>query len=204
MHLVGFIIGIYHDARSPERRKSNSKSPPTDSFRTSPSYCTNQTNVVQPSAEHHGSGRTDDQVIRHDEAMYDHISWNFSTVYFFYKGNSKSKVPCCKPTKYSCTELASMGSPPYSSNSSSRKTYLRRAPLRMNDNKHKLHTHMGSTLILLQHYEEHAEVSAVAQWLRCCATKWMVAGSIPADVIGIFHRHKILPIAPRPWGRLSL
>ena len=31
-----------------------------------------------------------------------------------------------------------------------------------------------------------------------------VAGSIPAGVIGIFHGHKILPIALWPWGRLSL
>ena len=31
-----------------------------------------------------------------------------------------------------------------------------------------------------------------------------VAGSIPAGVIGIFHWHKILPIALWPWGRLSL
>ena len=28
---------------------------------------------------------------------------------------------------------------------------------------------------------------AVAQWLRCCATNRKVAGSIPDDVIGIFH-----------------
>ena len=27
----------------------------------------------------------------------------------------------------------------------------------------------------------------VAQWLRCCATNWKVAGSIPAGVTGIFH-----------------
>ena len=29
--------------------------------------------------------------------------------------------------------------------------------------------------------------TAVAQWLRCCATIRKVAGSIPAGVIGIFH-----------------
>ena len=29
--------------------------------------------------------------------------------------------------------------------------------------------------------------TAVAQWLRCCATNWKVAGSIPAGVIGVFH-----------------
>ena len=46
--------------------------------------------------------------------------------------------------------------------------------------------------------------TAVAQWLRCCATNRQVAGSIPAGVIGTFHRHKILPIALWPWGRLSL
>ena len=29
--------------------------------------------------------------------------------------------------------------------------------------------------------------TAVAQWLRCCATNRKVAGSIPTGVIGIFH-----------------
>ena len=29
--------------------------------------------------------------------------------------------------------------------------------------------------------------TAVAQWLRCCATNWKVAVSIPDGVIGIFH-----------------
>ena len=28
--------------------------------------------------------------------------------------------------------------------------------------------------------------TAVAQWLRCCATSWKVAGSIPAGVSGFF------------------
>jgi len=31
--------------------------------------------------------------------------------------------------------------------------------------------------------------TAVAQWLRPCATNRKVAGSIPDGVIGIFHRH---------------
>jgi len=39
--------------------------------------------------------------------------------------------------------------------------------------------------------------TAVAQWLRCCATNRKVAGSIPAGVTGFF-------IALWPWGRLSL
>ena len=46
--------------------------------------------------------------------------------------------------------------------------------------------------------------TAVAQWLRCCATNRKVVGSIPAGVIGIFHWHKILPIALWSLGRLSL
>jgi len=46
--------------------------------------------------------------------------------------------------------------------------------------------------------------TAVAQWLRCCATNRKVAGLIPAGVIGIYHWHKILPIALWSWGRLSL
>jgi len=46
--------------------------------------------------------------------------------------------------------------------------------------------------------------TAVAQWLRCCARNRKVAGLILAGVIGIFHWHKILPIALWPWGRLNL
>ena len=42
--------------------------------------------------------------------------------------------------------------------------------------------------------------TAVAQWLRCCATNRKVAGSIPGGVIEIFHWHKIHPIALWPWG----
>jgi len=42
--------------------------------------------------------------------------------------------------------------------------------------------------------------TAVAQWIRCCATNRKVAGSIPG-VTGISHWHKILPIALWPWGR---
>ena len=37
------------------------------------------------------------------------------------------------------------------------------------------------------HVARMAEGTAVAQWLRCCATNRKVAGSIPAGVIGIFH-----------------
>ena len=46
--------------------------------------------------------------------------------------------------------------------------------------------------------------TTAAQRLRCCATNQKVVGSIPAGVIGIFHCHKILPIALWLWGRLSL
>ena len=40
-----------------------------------------------------------------------------------------------------------------------------------------------------ENYKKRANViwgTAVAQWLRCCATNRKVAGSIPAGVIGIF------------------
>jgi len=42
----------------------------------------------------------------------------------------------------------------------------------------------GQTLegVLSQHWG-----TAVAQWLRCCATNRKVSGSNPAGIIGIFH-----------------
>ena len=46
--------------------------------------------------------------------------------------------------------------------------------------------------------------TAVTQCLKCCATNRKVAGSIPDGVIGIFHWHKILPIALWPCGRPGL
>jgi len=45
--------------------------------------------------------------------------------------------------------------------------------------------------------------TAVAQWLRCCATNRKVAGSIPVDVSGFFF-DITLPIALWPWCPLSL
>ena len=39
-------------------------------------------------------------------------------------------------------------------------------------------------------YDSHERATGetgVAQWLRCCATNWKVAGSIPDGIIGIFH-----------------
>jgi hypothetical protein len=43
--------------------------------------------------------------------------------------------------------------------------------------------------------------TAVAQWLRFCATNRKVAGLIPAGVTGNFHWHKILLLTLWPWGR---
>ena len=43
----------------------------------------------------------------------------------------------------------------------------------------------GRTLCFATMYSE----TAVAQWLRCCATNRKVASSIPDGVIGIFHWH---------------
>jgi len=57
--------------------------------------------------------------------------------------------------------------------------------------------------LVLPSLPQSSEATAVAQWLRCCATNRKVAYSIPAGVIGIFHWHKILPIALWLWGRLS-
>jgi len=45
--------------------------------------------------------------------------------------------------------------------------------------------------------------TAVAQYLRYCATNQKVASSIPAGVSGFFI-DIILPITLRPWGRFSL
>jgi len=50
----------------------------------------------------------------------------------------------------------------------------------------------------------YAQRTAVAQWLRCCATNWKVTGSILDGVIGIYHWNKILSIVLWSWGRISL
>jgi len=47
-------------------------------------------------------------------------------------------------------------------------------------------------------------VTAVAQWLSCCARNRKVAGYIPAGVIGIFHWHRIIRIALWYWVRIIL
>ena len=52
--------------------------------------------------------------------------------------------------------------------------------------------HLILLLQKLQDFKYHSSWTtgtAVAQWLRCCATNCKVAGSIPGDVIGIFHWH---------------
>jgi hypothetical protein len=43
--------------------------------------------------------------------------------------------------------------------------------------------------LAVEHTSTHNSRSyvQVSQWLRCCATNRKVAGSIPDDVIGIFH-----------------
>ena len=46
--------------------------------------------------------------------------------------------------------------------------------------------------------------TAVAQFLRCCATSRKVAGSIPASVNGFFVDKKTLPIALWSWDRFNL
>ena len=45
-----------------------------------------------------------------------------------------------------------------------------------------------NTFIMRQYYiiTKLETGTAVAQWLRCCATNWKVAGSIPAGVTGFF------------------
>jgi len=63
----------------------------------------------------------------------------------------------------------------------------------------KIFCHVSDDIIVFLHGNEYQSIiTEVAQWLRCCATNRNVAGLIPAGVIGIFHLHKILPIALLP------
>ena len=45
---------------------------------------------------------------------------------------------------------------------------------------------LGPVMGLIYLFYIHIHGTAVAQWLRCCATNRKVAGSIPAGVIGFF------------------
>ena len=45
----------------------------------------------------------------------------------------------------------------------------------------------GNILAYLTAVNEYGKRTAVAQWLRCCATNRKVAGWIPDAVTGIFH-----------------
>ena len=49
---------------------------------------------------------------------------------------------------------------------------------------HKVSSHQAFVILPYLYFSEG---TAVAQWLRCCATNWKVAGSIPDGVIGSFH-----------------
>ena len=59
------------------------------------------------------------------------------------------------------------------------------------------------SIMRVQNYDYYLILmgTAVAEWLRYCATNRKVAGSIPAEIL---YWHKILSIALWPWGRLSL
>jgi hypothetical protein len=53
-----------------------------------------------------------------------------------------------------------------------------------------LHIDLHYNIFMLEQYAEVYVIprgTAVAQWLRCCATNRKVAGSIPDGIIGIFH-----------------
>ena len=60
------------------------------------------------------------------------------------------------------------------------------------------------TNILLFRYIAYISGTAVAQWLRCCATNRKVAGSIPAGVSGFSIDIKSLRSHYGPGVRLSL
>ena len=51
------------------------------------------------------------------------------------------------------------------------------------------HTVLGLVRPLITNFATYYTTweTAVAQWLRCCATNWKVAASIPGGVNGIFH-----------------
>ena len=73
---------------------------------------------------------------------------------------------------------------------------------RRNSRSYKIHVHQDEHRNL-QAYQ-NTSGTAVTQRLMCCVTNRKVAGSITDDVTGIFHWHKILPIALWLWGRHSL
>ena len=71
--------------------------------------------------------------------------------------------------------------------------------------------HLYVTCLILRGIQRDTIINvgtAVAQWLRCCATSRKVAGSIPAVVIGIFHWHNpsdrtMAPGSTHPLSEMS-
>ena len=65
--------------------------------------------------------------------------------------------------------------------------------------RYKISDFIRPHAMTMQHTLDAPQGTAVAQWLRYCAINRKVAGSNPAGVSGIFHWHKILPIALWSW-----
>ena len=176
MHLVGFIMRIYHDARSPERQIWVHVSMLVRHKKTVAFECILEKSRLRPRVDSLAQNKTNWQAVLNTVMNLRDVGWL----------NNK------EPLSKGCVTLNCL----VAWNLSCMKKGIKMIWIFKYFEVQFLKTDYNNYMSYLE--------TAVAQWLRCCATNRKVAGLIPAGVIGIFHWHKIFPIALWPWGRLSL
>ena len=155
MHLVGFIIRIYHDARSAERHKHSDIDTLLCSDRNFNTFC----------------------LTCRIRTQRDVLDWNkIKAMHYLIPSKRKNKMSVTiirKKCRIFCSFL-----------------FVKLDAILNRTIPSTLNLFQMSVAVVTRYILKASPKylgTAVAQWLRCCATNRNVAGSIPAGVTGIFH-----------------